>query len=47
MVDEDLKFARGDLASVMAAHSHVAEWVRDFENKYGSRPIYYLSLIHI
>ena len=41
MVDEDLKFARGDLASVMAAHSHVAEWVRDFENKYGSRPIYY------
>ncbi|RPG78133.1 MAG: hypothetical protein CBC77_004775 [Euryarchaeota archaeon TMED117] len=25
----------------MAAHSHVAEWVRDFENKYGSRPIYY------
>ena len=41
MADEDLKFARGDLASVMAAHSHVAEWVRDFENKYGSRPIYY------
>ena len=41
MVDEDLKFARGDLASVMAAHNHVAEWVRDFENKYGSRPIYY------
>ncbi|MAP72983.1 MAG: hypothetical protein CMJ55_01825 [Planctomycetaceae bacterium] len=25
----------------MAAHNHVAEWVRDFENKYGSRPIYY------
>jgi flagellar protein FlaI len=41
MADEDLKFARGDLASVMAAHSHVAEWVRDFEKKYGSRPIYY------
>ena len=41
MADEDLKFARGDLASVMAAHNHVAEWVRDFENKYGSRPIYY------
>ena len=41
MADEDLKFARGDLASVMAAHSHVAEWVRDFEQKYGSRPIYY------
>ena len=41
MADEDLKFARGDLASVMAAHSHVAECVRDFEQKYGSRPIYY------
>ena len=41
MADEDLKFARGDLASVMAAHTHVAEWVRDFEKKYGSRPIYY------
>ena len=41
MVDEDLKFARGDLASVMAAHNHVADWVRDFEKKYGSRPIYY------
>ena len=41
MADEDLNFARGDLASVMAAHNHVAEWVRDFENKYGSRPIYY------
>ncbi|MGB1955046.1 MAG: type II/IV secretion system ATPase subunit [Candidatus Poseidoniaceae archaeon] len=41
MADEDLKFARGDLASVMAAHNHVAEWVRDFEKKYGSRPIYY------
>jgi flagellar protein FlaI len=25
----------------MAAHSHVAEWVRDFEKRYGTRPIYY------
>ncbi|MBJ14024.1 MAG: hypothetical protein CMB70_01455 [Euryarchaeota archaeon] len=25
----------------MAAHSHVADWVRDFEKRYGSRPIYY------
>ncbi|RPG74231.1 MAG: hypothetical protein CBD01_003170 [Euryarchaeota archaeon TMED141] len=25
----------------MAAHPHVAEWVRDFEARYGSRPIYY------
>jgi flagellar protein FlaI len=41
MADEELKFARGDLASVMAAHPHVGEWVRDFEARYGSRPIYY------
>ena len=41
MADEELKFARGDLASVMAAHPHVAEWVRDFEARYGSRPTYY------
>ncbi|MBN29788.1 MAG: hypothetical protein CMB34_03895 [Euryarchaeota archaeon] len=25
----------------MAAYPHVAEWVRDFEMQYGSRPIYY------
>ncbi|RJU99815.1 MAG: hypothetical protein DWC11_06230 [Candidatus Poseidoniales archaeon] len=25
----------------MAAHPHVAEWVRDFEARYGSRPVYY------
>ncbi len=41
MADEELKFAKGDLASVMAAHPHVAEWVRDFEARYGSRPTYY------
>ena len=41
MADEELKFQRGDLASVMAAHSHVADWVRDFEKRYGSRQIYY------
>ena len=41
MADAELKFQRGDLASVMAAHSHVADWVRDFEKRYGSRPIYY------
>ncbi|MDP6223621.1 MAG: type II/IV secretion system ATPase subunit [Candidatus Poseidoniaceae archaeon] len=41
MADEELKFQRGDLASVMAAHSHVADWVRDFEKRYGTRPIYY------
>ena len=41
MADEELKFQRGDLASVMAAHSHVGDWVRDFEKRYGSRPTYY------
>ena len=41
MADEELKFQRGDLASVMAAHSHVADWVRYFEKRYGTRPIYY------
>ena len=41
MADEELKFQRGDLASVMGAHSHVADYVRDFEKRYGSRPIYY------
>jgi Type IV secretory pathway, VirB11 components, and related ATPases involved in archaeal flagella biosynthesis len=41
MVDEELKFARGDLNGVMNAHPHVAEWVRDFESSHGSRPIYY------
>ena len=41
MADEELKFHRGDLAGVMAAHSHVGDWVRDFEKRYGSRPIYY------
>ena len=25
----------------MAAYPHVAEWARDFEMQYGSRPIYY------
>ena len=36
MEDEDLKFQRGDLDSVMAAHPHVSQWVKDFEAKYGS-----------
>ncbi len=40
MADED-RFAKGDLNSVMAAHPHVADWVRDFESRYGSRPMYY------
>ncbi len=25
----------------MAAYPHVADWVRDFEQRYGTRPIYY------
>jgi len=41
MADDEPRFAKGDLASVMAAHPHVAEWVRDFETRYGSRPMYY------
>lgn len=40
-MSDELKFAKGDLNSVMAAHPHVADWVRDFEMKYGSRPEYY------
>ena len=40
MVDES-RFAKGDLNSVMAAYPHVANWVRDFESRYGSRPMYY------
>lgn len=40
MADEP-RFAKGDLNSVMAAFPHVGEWVRDFESRYGSRPMYY------
>lgn len=40
-MSDEPKFAKGDLASVMAAHPHVADWVRDFEAQHGSRPIYY------
>ena len=40
MADEP-RFAKGDLNGVMGAYPHVAEWVRDFEMRYGSRPIYY------
>jgi flagellar protein FlaI len=40
-MDDDQRFAKGDLNGVMAAYPHVAEWVRDFEQRYGSRPIYY------
>ncbi|MEC8540628.1 MAG: hypothetical protein VXY53_02185, partial [Candidatus Thermoplasmatota archaeon] len=32
MADES-RFAKGDLNSVMAAYPHVADWVRDFEEK--------------
>ncbi|MEE3038189.1 MAG: type II/IV secretion system ATPase subunit [Candidatus Thermoplasmatota archaeon] len=40
MADES-RFAKCDLNSVMAAYPHVADWVRDFESRYGSRPMYY------
>lgn len=38
---DDSRFAKGDLNSVMAAYPHVADWVRDFEGMYGTRPTYY------
>ena len=42
MAEEEVeKFPKGDLESVMAAHPHVGEWVHDFEQRYGSRPVYY------
>ena len=40
-MSDEPRFAKGDLNGVMAAYPHVAEWVRDFEMRYGSRPIYY------
>jgi flagellar protein FlaI len=40
MTDEP-RFAKGDLNGVMAAYPHVSDWVRDFEQRYGTRPIYY------
>ena len=43
MADEP-RFAKGDLNGVMAVHAHVADWVRDFEARYGTRPIYYGEL---
>ena len=43
-MSDEPKFAKGDLASVMAAHPHVADWVRDFEAQHGSRPVYYGEL---
>ena len=41
MESEELEFARGDLAGVMARHDHVREWVEDFESRHGTRPMYY------
>jgi len=40
-MSDEPRFAKGDLNGVMAAYPHIAEWVRDFEMRYGSRPIYY------
>ena len=40
-MSDEPRFAKGDLNGVMAAYPHVAEWVRDFEIRYGSRPTYY------
>jgi len=41
MEEEEQRFQKGDLGSVMAAYPHIAEWVKDFEAQYGSRPYYY------
>jgi len=40
-MSDEPRFAKGDLNGVMAAYPHVAAWVRDFEIRYGSRPMYY------
>ena len=41
MAEEELEFARGDLAGVMDKYSHLREWVDDFEKKHGVSPMYY------
>tara|TARA_B110000483_G_scaffold142532_1_gene170394 strand:- start:5374 stop:7092 length:1719 start_codon:yes stop_codon:yes gene_type:complete len=41
MAEDETRFAKGDLTSVMNAYPHVANWVRDFEAQYGTRPVYY------
>jgi hypothetical protein len=41
MAEDETRFAKGDLNSVMNAYPHVANWVTDFEAKYGTRPVYY------
>ena len=40
-MSDEPRFAKGDLNGVMAAYPHVADWVRDFEQRYGTRPMYY------
>ena len=40
-MDEEQRFQKGDLGAVMAAYPHIADWVKDFEAQYGSRPYYY------
>ena len=41
-MDEDYPdIAPGDIAGLMAAYTHVREWVTDFEARYGTRPTYY------
>jgi flagellar protein FlaI len=44
MMSDEPRFAKGDLNGVMTAYPHVAEWVRDFEMRYGTRPMYYGEL---
>lgn len=36
-MSDEPRFAKGDLNGVMAAYPHVGDWVRDFEQRYGTR----------
>ena len=39
--EQQREIAPGDLTGLMNTYPHVREWVQDFEQRYGSRPIYY------
>ncbi len=39
--EEQREIAPGDINGLMSTYTHVREWVQDFEQRYGSRPIYY------
>ncbi|MDP7001455.1 MAG: type II/IV secretion system ATPase subunit [Candidatus Poseidoniaceae archaeon] len=39
--EQQREIAPGDINGLMSTYTHVREWVQDFEQRYGSRPIYY------